>query len=280
MSLEDFKAAIEPKVQGSWNLHHILPKEMDFFILLSSVCGVCGYRGQANYGIGNTYQDALARYRVSIGQKAVSIDLGMMLSVGFVAENEATKIKMETEGFFMGVTETEFQAMLEHYCNPNLEILNPLTCQVVVGLETPAACRAKGVNEPYWMQGPLFRHFFQMDSTTKTSSDISETTVNIAEQLQNADSISTAASVVSEALVRKISKSLGTPHAELDTSKPAHRYGVDSLVAVELRSWFAKEVGADVAIFDIMGGSSLETLSALGARKSVYFSEVKKAEVC
>ena len=60
MSLEDFQTAIKPKVQGSWNLHALLASEFDFFVLLSSAAGVTGNRGQANYCIGNTYQDALA----------------------------------------------------------------------------------------------------------------------------------------------------------------------------------------------------------------------------
>ena len=60
MSLEDFQIAVKPKVQGSWNLHTLLPSDLDFFVLLSSGAGVTGNRGQANYCMGNTYQDALA----------------------------------------------------------------------------------------------------------------------------------------------------------------------------------------------------------------------------
>lgn len=32
--------------------------------------------------------------------------------------------------------------------------------------------------------------------------------------------------------------------------------GVDSLVAVEIRSWFLKEVGVDMAVLKILGGAS------------------------
>lgn len=103
LSLEDSRTVLRPKVQGtydravsgeqsniilaSWNLHEVLPKDVDFFILLSSASGIVGNRGQSNYSAGNSYQDGLARYRVSQEWKATALDLGVILSVGVVAEN-------------------------------------------------------------------------------------------------------------------------------------------------------------------------------------------------
>src|ERR1700722_7544360 len=86
MTYDTFQIALKPKVQGSRNLHELLPLDMDFFILLSSATGVLGNRSQVNYAVGNTYQDALARHRVSKGLPVATIDLGTVLSVGYVAE--------------------------------------------------------------------------------------------------------------------------------------------------------------------------------------------------
>lgn len=41
-----------------------LPSSMDFFVMLSSIAGVFEMKGQVNYAASNTFQDALARYRV------------------------------------------------------------------------------------------------------------------------------------------------------------------------------------------------------------------------
>lgn len=60
MTFEDWKASVDPKVRGSWNLHTNLPKGMDFFILLSSLCGIVGKETTANYDAGNSCMDALA----------------------------------------------------------------------------------------------------------------------------------------------------------------------------------------------------------------------------
>ncbi|KAF2802984.1 KR-domain-containing protein [Mytilinidion resinicola] len=85
MSYADFSAPLATKVQGSWNLHSLLPSDLDFFIMFSSLAGIIGSGGQANYDACNTHQDALAHYRMRLGQKGVSLDLGAMLSEGYVA---------------------------------------------------------------------------------------------------------------------------------------------------------------------------------------------------
>ena len=117
MELENFNAALRPKVQGSWNLHAHLPKGMDFFVLLSSTGGVFGSRGQSNYAVGNTYQDSFARYRLLLGEKAISLNLGLMLAVGFAAERQQVTDSLQAAGY-EGIYQAEFFAMLDHCCNP------------------------------------------------------------------------------------------------------------------------------------------------------------------
>lgn len=53
MSLDDFKVPLSSKVDGSWNLHTLLPSGLDFFILLAEVSGACGTHGQTNYAAAN-----------------------------------------------------------------------------------------------------------------------------------------------------------------------------------------------------------------------------------
>ena len=62
-----------------------------------------------------------------------------------------------------------------------------------------------------------------------------------------------AGMVVTQALVRKLSQSLPIP-ANVDVWQPMLSYGLDSLLALELRNWLATELSADVPIFEIMGG--------------------------
>lgn len=73
-------------MDGTLNLHNSLP-DLNFFVMLSSLTGVAGNTSQANHAAGNTFQDALARHCTAKGQPAVSLDLGAVEDVGFVAES-------------------------------------------------------------------------------------------------------------------------------------------------------------------------------------------------
>ncbi|KAI0399420.1 KR domain-containing protein [Xylaria palmicola] len=71
-TFESWRESTMPKIQGSWNLHSSLPDGMDFFVLFSPIpiSAVIGNRGpQSNYAVGNTFEDALAQYRVAKGER-------------------------------------------------------------------------------------------------------------------------------------------------------------------------------------------------------------------
>lgn len=87
MTYDDWVTATKPKIQGSWNLHKVLPKDLDFFVMLSSVSGIIGNQGQANYAAGNTFQDALAHFRHRQGLRATALDLGAVRDIGHITEN-------------------------------------------------------------------------------------------------------------------------------------------------------------------------------------------------
>lgn len=83
MSLDEFNDPLSSKVDGSWNLHTLLPSGLDFFKLLASVSGTCGTHGQANYAAANVYQDALAQYRIAQGESRTWVlDLGNFQTIG------------------------------------------------------------------------------------------------------------------------------------------------------------------------------------------------------
>jgi acyl carrier protein len=276
MSIEDYYTAVRPKVQASWNLHTALPKDVDFFILLSSVSGVIGNRGQTNYSIGNTYQDALARYRVSKGLKAIALDLGIILSVGFLAENPDVMAQVRSTGF-AAMREEELHAMLDELCNPHIEKPSLLKSQISMGFEVPEILRLKGIEEPAWMQDPLFRHIYQV-RTGEISSGSIEESINYGTLLAAADSHEAAVEIIYDAIVKRLCKALSIDTRDIDASRPLHAFGVDSLVAVELRMWFMKEMGAEIAVFDMMGDSSIRALASLVASRSGLVRTVETEE--
>ena len=267
MTIEDWHQSIKPKVQGSWNLHALLPRDLDFFICLSSISGVVGSGGQANYAAANTYMDALARYRVTQGERATSLDLGWMKTEGVVAESTSLSAMMGAAGHMIPITQAEFHALLEYYCNPTLDLPSADSSQAVIGPEIPAMMLSKGLKEPSWMQRMTFRHLRQIKLGGPSSSPAGKVT-DYANLLRNASSIADAARIVTEGLSQKLSRALSISQVDINVSKPLHAYGVDSLLAVELRNYFAKEFSVDVSTLDIMGAASFEAVGMTVAMRS------------
>ena len=276
MTLDDYNTAVKPKLQGSWNLHLHLPRTIDFFILLSSAGGVIGSRGQSNYGSGNTYQDALAYHRVSHGQKCFSLDLGLIRSVGYAAENREVMSNIKQFGA-KGIREAELLTILDCLCDPSLPIPSPLASQIVVGLEIPPKAKStdpSSASHIRWITRPLFRGLAQMEGFEASSmqQQSSEPIMDYETLFKTAGSPLGASRHVSEGIRKKLSKIISIPEEDIDLQMPMHRFGVDSLVAVEIRYWLAKEMKADMSIFEIMGDRSLAALSLLIAARSTYLN--------
>jgi acyl carrier protein len=278
MTHEQWKSSIDPKVKGSWNLHALLPKGLGFFVLLSSICGLIGQGGQANYASGNTYMDALAHYRINNGESAVSIDLGVMVTDGFLVENEHLLDRMLAPKLYTPLTESELFAALDHYCDPtSAPRLEIDACQTVMGIEVPAILKASGVEEAHWMQTPLFRHLHKIPNPNADSSmpnsSLPETNQPDSKTLiKSSASLVEANTIVVQALTKKLLKTLSSTtsassNVVLDSDRPLHYIGVDSLLAVELRTWIEREFGVDMPVFEILGGASLSAVALAVTRK-------------
>lgn len=267
MTFADWRHATEPKVSGTWNLHCLLPQGMDFFLMFSSIAGGIGGTASVNYSSACSYQDALAHYRNSIGEKATTLNLGVMVDDGVLRDNEAVRNALIGTGYLLGITQKEMFALLEKHCDPSVNIPEtPLASQVLVGVDIPANIRSRGMEMPIFMSRPLFRGVWNIPASQSNVDE--ESPVDVVRDLSQIRSLHEAADIIAQALMHRLSGALGVPLENLDSAQPMHAYGVDSLVAVELRNWFKYTLEAEVAVFEILNQTSFENMGNLVAGKS------------
>lgn len=273
MSLEEWHAATKPKVDGSWNLHHVLGPALDFFVLLSSATGVIGLPEQSNYAAGTAFQDSLARYRLRQGAQAVSLDLPPVAEVGFVAERPELLESLHRQGLDL-LPLDDLLAVLDYYCRPagrtDLQVSDG---NVVLGLALPRELEAEGIRTPRCHRDPLFRHLLQTESSVTTKhrrlfSEKQEPSQGVV--LAAAASAQEAHKIVLDALIRKLARILSVEPEALDPARPLHALGIDSLVSVELRSWLARELGVQMTVLEMAAKASVRQLAESAVARSQY----------
>ena len=255
----DYNAVMRPKVQGAWNLHHCLSTQpLSFFILLSSISGIAGTRGQATYAASSTFLDAFAQYRTARGLPASSIDLGVVADVGYVAENMDRQAQI-TANANDQVLEKEYHALLKAAICQRPEGADHRQTITGCKLAQPGQSKASWVSgDPIWA---LLARGAASSASAHEQTDGHGSQVNIGKALAAVTSVEEGTQIVCDAIITKVASIGSIPIEEINTAKPMVSYGLDSLVAIELRNWLARAMEASVPMLKLLGGSSLILLS-------------------
>ncbi|KAH8201344.1 hypothetical protein TruAng_004512 [Truncatella angustata] len=271
MTFAQWDLAARSKVQTSWNLHRLLPANLDFFLLFSSLAGVVGQLSSANYGAGCAFQDSLAHYRLARGQKALSIDIGWMSNIGIIAETATYQRRRQRDQDLQSIDDTEFLALLTLCCdpvNPPAQPAQGTSGQVLFGLRTPADFITCGQVPLPQFHRPLFAAYSYVPSSAVGGTQLVAQENQPATLFRQAANSGERIQVVLRALAEKLGGAMSIFPADVESNKPLSSYGVDSLMAVELRNWISREFGATVAVFEIMGGQPISSIAELVVEKS------------
>jgi len=270
MTFQQWQLTIRSKINTSRNLHELLPRDLDFFILLSSLAGVVGQMASANYAGGCAYQDALAKYRRANGQNALSLDIGWMSNIGIIAEKEAYQRQRQTSNDMQPIDDKELLALLTLCCDPNNSLqLPPLSeGQVLFGLRTPVDILSEGQKPPALLERPLLSAFSFLAGNNNTPTQAVEQAENARDVFQKSSDARERQHVVIRAIAAKLGRAMSISHEDVEPSKPLSSYGVDSLMAVELRNWINKEFSSTVAVFDIIGSISIAGVAEVVEKRS------------
>jgi acyl carrier protein len=264
MTFDDYDTVIRSKVQGAWNFHTaLLNQPLDFFVMLSSVAGIVGNRGQAAYAGANTYLDALASYRRRHGLPAVSLNLAAIEDVGYLAENITKRSQVMKNLAGSSMRESELLALVEAAIEGKVH-----GDQCITGLDfsNPSAL-------PYYASDGKFS-ILRDAALAKASGDeasADDVNLSVSQRLKRASSVEEAVDVVMDGLRGKLATilMLSTEDVAIQQATASiTALGLDSLTAIELRNWITKELEAHLQVLELLTSGLLQDLAMLVLKKT------------
>ncbi|WEB45356.1 SDR family NAD(P)-dependent oxidoreductase [Streptomyces yunnanensis] len=255
---ERLTPVLRPKVDAAWHLHEAT-KDLNLaaFIMFSSVSGVLGAPGVANYASANAFLDGLVRHRAALGLPGQSLVWGHWDGGGMAESlNQATVARMRLNGMAPVSIEEGMELFdsARGYAEP-----------VVM-----AAGLTPGAKVPAGEIPPMFRGLVrQSRRTASNATHTSGTPATFAQRLLELPEGERVGHLVD--LVRsEAALILGyASAAEIEPRRDFYELGIDSLTSIELRNRLGTATGLQLPatlVFDT------KTPAGLGARLRSEFS--------
>jgi myxalamid-type polyketide synthase MxaD len=201
---------LRPKVRGAWALHEAFP-DVDLFVLFSSAAALFGLPGQGSYAAANSFLGALARHRRERGMAGLAVHWSAWSGLGLAESEGAVRVTRHLErsgihplppsgalralGMLLSRDETE--AAVLHADGPP-----PSLGRLGFGPDVP---EPESVRE-------------ELRARMATASSPEERRLVLEEQLAGA-----------------VARILHLDASEVDPRQPIQGYGLDSMLALELR---------------------------------------------
>lgn len=241
----------------------LLDHKLDFFIMLSSISAVIGNRGQAAYAAANSFLDDFARYRASQGLPGTSINLGVVKEIGHVAERPDLQKRLESLSGDAALSKADVLALVKLAITGEIDRHADHQCVTGLSFETYSPQSPAS----YWAADARFCHLRRGLGVPEEHDP--SATLSTKQALKKAPTAADAVKTATGALVDKFAGVLSVPAEEVGTRTPVVALGLDSLVAVEVRSWIARELEAKVSTMEVMTSSGIGALAGVVVGRSV-----------
>ncbi len=236
---------LRAKVDGAWNLHE-LTRDLDLsaFVMFSSMAGIVGTPGQANYAAANSFLDGLAAYRRAHGLAGLSVAWGLWEQASGMTQHLADRDKARMSRIGLAPMSTEQALRLF-----DTAMLTERPVLVAARLDSAALADHSAALPPLLSQLVTRRARRVIDETTTSAASMTSLVARLhglsAEQ-RHSELVNlvcgNAATVLGHANA-----------ADINAGSVFQDLGFDSLTAVELRNRLKTATGLSLSptlIFD------------------------------
>ncbi len=250
---ERYMRVFKPKAVGCWLLHEATKDmDLDHFVSYSSISAIYGNPGQVSYVGANSFLDNFSHWRRAQGLAACTINWGVIGDVGFVARSGKVGGNVNELLYKQGWKSFSLKQATDIL--EDILLTNPV--------------QRVATDSDWEMIGDFFPHsatssrFAHLVNEKKLSAG---TSVGTGDRALKATLLEAAPEerykLLLDQLVDTFARVLGTTSDKLDASEPVTKYGLDSLMANQIRNWVQSNVGIDYSMMKIMRGPSMEEMT-------------------
>ncbi|KAI1102905.1 putative polyketide synthase [Jackrogersella minutella] len=256
---EDFNATIRPKVEGTRLLDALFQQPtLDFFIVFSSLAWLTGNIGQSSYASANGYMAGTMEARRRRGLAGSVMNLAGIYGIGYITRREATLMDRLEKMGYSNISEWDYlQFFAEAVLAGNADAPAD-TCWDISSAVKPGDPDAE--NPPPWLEVPRFSYFRKVKARTAGGEDGGA--VSVRSQLKDQTTMEGVKTVLLAGLIATLYKLLGMRPEDnsISPSMSLIELGIDSLMAVDMRLWFTRELDLDLPVLKLLGGASVEDM--------------------
>ncbi|KAI0109876.1 putative hybrid NRPS/PKS enzyme [Daldinia grandis] len=265
LDMERVNKVMRPKINGALHLEEIFREtDLDFFVFFSSIAAVTGNPGQSAYAGANMFMASLASQRRQRGLNASVVHIGAIFGNGYVTR-ELTLAQQELLAKMgnLWLSEQDFRLLFaeavlagQAHRGKNYELSTGL--RIIDG-------SLESEDTVTWYRNPMFQHFIksegqEVDGLVGVTNSRNRHGTSSKVQLLEAASPAEVHEIISNAFAAKLRSSLQIEEDRFLDDLRADAIGIDSLVAVDIRSWFIKELQVEVPVLKILSGATMGEL--------------------
>jgi thioester reductase-like protein len=215
-----FNKVFASKLYGTYYLHKYA-KDLDYFVLFSSIASTLGNPGQGNYAAANAFMDALCEFRKEKGLPGLSISWGPWAEIGMAKELTARHARSG----WIGMKPDEAMRALEKALV--MGVAHPTIAKIIWG-----DVLSNMSSPPEWLQ-----NFREQGASHHEGIQLQDMLVGEREERIR--------QLVGEVLRACLGMASSQP---IDPGKSFFEMGLDSLMVVEMRNRLQTELGSQVTL--------------------------------